>query len=108
MTRERRYFCSMASSYEREAVIARQAWSRSEDRSTALEAFIRAQDARTTTLEAQIRVLQRDVSVLQRQRIDDRDRLISHIQHKHDRFKELVRTRDVGHRDGPTDAGSSC
>ncbi|GJR15083.1 reverse transcriptase domain-containing protein [Tanacetum coccineum] len=39
--RERRYFHLMASSYEREAVIARQAWSRSEDRSTALEASIR-------------------------------------------------------------------
>ncbi|GKB69538.1 hypothetical protein Tco_0930950, partial [Tanacetum coccineum] len=36
-----RYFHLMASSYEREAVIARQAWSRSEDRSTALEASIR-------------------------------------------------------------------
>ncbi|GKB26503.1 putative reverse transcriptase domain-containing protein [Tanacetum coccineum] len=41
LTRERRYFRSMASSYEREAIIARQAWYRSEDRSTALEASIR-------------------------------------------------------------------
>ncbi|GKD80981.1 hypothetical protein Tco_1347820 [Tanacetum coccineum] len=49
--REMRYFRSMASSCEREAVIARQAWSRSEDRSTALEASIR-------TLEAQVRTLQ--------------------------------------------------
>nr|GEV30890.1 UBN2 domain-containing protein [Tanacetum cinerariifolium] len=38
LTRERRYFRSMASFYEREVVIARQAWSRSEDRSTTLEA----------------------------------------------------------------------
>ncbi|GKF95622.1 hypothetical protein Tco_0288357, partial [Tanacetum coccineum] len=29
LIRERRYFCSMASSYEREAVIARQAWAHS-------------------------------------------------------------------------------
>ncbi|GJU71813.1 hypothetical protein Tco_1263218 [Tanacetum coccineum] len=51
LTRERRYFFSMAYSYEREAIIARQAWSRSEDRSMALEASIR-------TLEAQVRTLQ--------------------------------------------------
>ncbi|GKC61931.1 putative reverse transcriptase domain-containing protein [Tanacetum coccineum] len=37
-------------------------------------------------MEAQIRALQRDVSVLQRQRIDDGDRLTtSHIQYEHDR-----------------------
>ncbi|GKB87537.1 hypothetical protein Tco_0959809 [Tanacetum coccineum] len=42
LTREKRYFRSMASSYEREAVYARQAWSHSEDRSMALEALIRA------------------------------------------------------------------
>ncbi|GJY65881.1 hypothetical protein Tco_0468119 [Tanacetum coccineum] len=84
LVRERRYFCSIASSYEREAVYARHAWSRSEDRSTALEALIR------------------------KQRIDDDDRLTSHIQHKHDRFRELACTRDVGHQDGAADAGSSC
>ncbi|GKD67103.1 hypothetical protein Tco_1309211, partial [Tanacetum coccineum] len=50
--RDRQYSRSMASSYEREAVIARQAWSHSEDRSTDLEATIRAQKARTTALEA--------------------------------------------------------
>ncbi|GJS74779.1 hypothetical protein Tco_0617532 [Tanacetum coccineum] len=53
LMRERRYFFSMTYSYEREAVIARHAWSRSEDRSTTLEATIRAQEARTTSLEAQ-------------------------------------------------------
>ncbi|GJU98419.1 hypothetical protein Tco_1327690 [Tanacetum coccineum] len=68
LTRERRYFRSMASSYEREAIYARHAWSRSEDRSTDLE-------ARTIALEAQTKALQRDVSVLQRQMIDNRDRL---------------------------------
>ncbi|GJY82895.1 hypothetical protein Tco_0496271, partial [Tanacetum coccineum] len=56
------------------------AWSRSKDRSTALEAFIRAQEARITALEAQTRAL----------------------------FRELARTRDAGHQDGPADAGSSC
>ncbi|GJX67010.1 putative reverse transcriptase domain-containing protein [Tanacetum coccineum] len=54
LTREMRYFYSMASSYEREAVIARQSWSRSKDRSTALEAKIRAQEARTAVLELKL------------------------------------------------------
>ncbi|GKG23890.1 hypothetical protein Tco_0391926, partial [Tanacetum coccineum] len=83
----------MASSYERKAVIARQAWSHSKSR-------IRA-------MKAQIRALPRDVDVLQRQRIRDEDRLTSHIQHEHDRFKELVRTAKEGPQDGPADAGSS-
>ncbi|GKE61708.1 hypothetical protein Tco_1512075 [Tanacetum coccineum] len=38
LTRERRYFSSMASSYEHEAVIARQAWSHSKSRIQAMEA----------------------------------------------------------------------
>ncbi|GJS61677.1 hypothetical protein Tco_0656461 [Tanacetum coccineum] len=66
LMRERLYFRSMASSYEREAIYARHTWSRSEDRSTALEALIRAQEARITVQEAHTRGLQRDVSVLQR------------------------------------------
>ncbi|GJV50055.1 putative reverse transcriptase domain-containing protein [Tanacetum coccineum] len=52
LRRERRYFRSMASSYERESVIARQVWSHSENRIQAME--------------AQIRDSQRDVDVLQR------------------------------------------
>ncbi|GKB89756.1 hypothetical protein Tco_0962028 [Tanacetum coccineum] len=78
LIRERRYFRLMASSYEREAVIARQAWSHSE--------------CKIQAMEAQIRALQRDVNLLQRQRISDEDRLTRHIQHDHDRFVELVRT----------------
>ncbi|GKA02411.1 hypothetical protein Tco_0675076 [Tanacetum coccineum] len=78
LARERRYFHSMSLSYEREARYARQAWAHSEDRSQAME--------------AQIRALQRDVSVLHRQRIDDGDRMTSHFQHEHDRFRELERT----------------
>ncbi|GKA62807.1 reverse transcriptase domain-containing protein [Tanacetum coccineum] len=31
----------------------------------------------------------------------------SHIQHEHDRFRELVRNAEVGPQDGPTNAGSS-
>ncbi|GKE12389.1 hypothetical protein Tco_1415940 [Tanacetum coccineum] len=82
LIRERRYFCSMASFYEREAFIARQAWSHSESRIQAMEAYIRA--------------LHRDVDVLQRQRIGDDDRLIAHILHKHNRFRELICTVDAG------------
>ncbi|GJS03831.1 hypothetical protein Tco_0320339 [Tanacetum coccineum] len=77
-----------------QAVYARHAWAHSESRRQAMEARIRA--------------LQRDFSVLQRQRIDDGDRLTSHIQHDHDKFKELARTRDVEHQDRPADASSSC
>ncbi|GJW47044.1 hypothetical protein Tco_0078690 [Tanacetum coccineum] len=58
-------------------------------------------------MEAQIRALQRDVNVLHRQRIRDEDKVTSHIQHEHDRFRELVRTAEAGPRDGPADAGSS-
>ncbi|GKD46495.1 hypothetical protein Tco_1271140 [Tanacetum coccineum] len=61
LRRERRYFRSMASSYERE-----------------------------------------------RKRTKDEDRLTTHIQHEHDRFKDLVRVADAGPHDGPEDVGSSC
>ncbi|GJR31523.1 hypothetical protein Tco_1107755 [Tanacetum coccineum] len=65
LRRERRYFRSMDSSYERKAVIARHVRSHSESRIQAME--------------AQIRALLRDVDVLQRQRIRDEDRLTAHI-----------------------------
>ncbi|GJW25535.1 hypothetical protein Tco_0039346 [Tanacetum coccineum] len=65
LTRERRYFHSMASSYEREAVITRQAWAHSK--------------SRNQVMEAQIRALQRDVDVLQRKGIRDEDKLTSYI-----------------------------
>ncbi|GJX84966.1 hypothetical protein Tco_0335740 [Tanacetum coccineum] len=73
-------------------------------------AISQRQDAQELyVMEAQIRALQRDVDILQRQRIRDEDRLTSHIQHDHDRFVELVRTaRDLKPHDGPADAGSSC
>ncbi|GKE21305.1 hypothetical protein Tco_1432817, partial [Tanacetum coccineum] len=59
-------------------------------------------------MEAQIRALQRDVDVLQRQRIGDEDRLIAYIQHEHDRFRDLVRVAEAGPQDGPEDVGSYC
>nr|GEV03075.1 putative reverse transcriptase domain-containing protein [Tanacetum cinerariifolium] len=60
-------------------------------------------ESRSQTMEDQIQALQRDVSVLQRQRINDGDRLASHIQHEHDRFKELAHTREACHMDGPAE-----
>ncbi|GJS06091.1 hypothetical protein Tco_0362887 [Tanacetum coccineum] len=59
-------------------------------------------------MEAQIRALQRDVDVLQRQRIRDEDRLTDYIQHEHDRFRDLVRVVEAGPQDGPEDVGSCC
>ncbi|GJU12809.1 hypothetical protein Tco_1135205 [Tanacetum coccineum] len=67
-----------------------------------------AAGARQPAMEAQIRALQRDVDVLQRQRIGDEDRLIAYIQHEHDRFRDLVRVVEAGPQDGPEDVGSYC
>nr|GEY48993.1 putative reverse transcriptase domain-containing protein [Tanacetum cinerariifolium] len=64
-------------------------------------------NSRIYAMEVQIRALQRDVDVLQRQMIKDEDRLIAHIQHEHDRFRDLVCTAEAGPQDGPEDAGSS-
>ncbi|GJY62868.1 hypothetical protein Tco_0464328 [Tanacetum coccineum] len=82
LRKERRYFRLMAYFYERESVIAQQAWSHSK--------------IGILAMEAQIRALQRDVDVLQRQRIRDEDILTAHIQHEHDRFRDLVRTAEAG------------
>ncbi|GJZ49525.1 putative reverse transcriptase domain-containing protein, partial [Tanacetum coccineum] len=58
--RERRYFRSMASSYEREAVDARRAWAHSKSRSQAMD--------------AQIRALQRDVDLVRTAEAGPQDR----------------------------------
>nr|GEU94854.1 putative ribonuclease H-like domain-containing protein [Tanacetum cinerariifolium] len=69
-----------------------------------------AQDDRASlgaqAMKAHIRASQRDMDVLQRQRIKDKDRLTTHIQHEHDRFKELIRTAEAGPQDRPEDASS--
>ncbi|GJU58221.1 hypothetical protein Tco_1235987 [Tanacetum coccineum] len=61
------------------------------------------------TIDASIRASESRAMIVigERQRIRDEDRLMSHIQHEHDRFRELVRTTEVGPQDGPVDAGSS-
>ncbi|GJX06446.1 putative reverse transcriptase domain-containing protein [Tanacetum coccineum] len=51
-----------------------------------------------------IRALHSNVDVLLRQRIRDEDKLTAHIQHEHDRFRDLVRAVEAGPQDGPKDA----
>ncbi|GJS08051.1 hypothetical protein Tco_0364847 [Tanacetum coccineum] len=68
---------------------------------------LRAIHAELLALQTKVRTLHAKVRMLQRQRIDDGDRLTRHIQHEHDRFRVLERTRDVEHQDGPDDADSS-
>nr|GEU88251.1 putative reverse transcriptase domain-containing protein [Tanacetum cinerariifolium] len=53
LTRERRYFCSMSLSYEREVVYARRAWGYSEGRIQAMEAHIRILEVQVRTLQTQ-------------------------------------------------------
>nr|GEX00701.1 hypothetical protein [Tanacetum cinerariifolium] len=62
------------------------------------EFYTRHQDAQDDPA-----LLRARVSTLER----ERERLTRHIQHEHDRFRELECTRDVEHQDGPADAGSS-
>ncbi|GJU88083.1 putative reverse transcriptase domain-containing protein [Tanacetum coccineum] len=65
--------------------------------------FIDTLDASNLTTEQRVdstppyrRALQRDVNVLQRQRIDDGDRLTRHIQHEHDRSSGNANSHDSG------------
>ncbi|GJU73135.1 hypothetical protein Tco_1264540 [Tanacetum coccineum] len=69
-----------------------------------LDASIRAIEGRAMTA---IGVVNERVTDL-RQRIRDEDRLMAHIQHEHNRFRELVRSVEAGPQDGPADASSSC
>ncbi|GKE45338.1 hypothetical protein Tco_1472622 [Tanacetum coccineum] len=68
-----------------------------------MDASIRVAESRAMTA-----VGERDVDVLQRQRIRDEDKLTSHIQHEYDMFRELVCTAEARPQDGSADAGSSC
>nr|GEZ65872.1 zinc finger, CCHC-type, retrotransposon Gag domain protein [Tanacetum cinerariifolium] len=45
--------------------------------------YCQSQEVHTSTLVTQIEALQKDVSTLQGQQIDDEDRLMRHIQHEH-------------------------
>nr|GFC81813.1 hypothetical protein [Tanacetum cinerariifolium] len=65
----------------------------SRDYCTQIMDYCQSREVHTSTLVTQIKALQRDVSTLQRQHIDDEDRLTRHIQHEHAQ-------RDVAPEDG--------
>ncbi|GKE13973.1 putative reverse transcriptase domain-containing protein [Tanacetum coccineum] len=56
-------------------------------------------------LESEARTLHEQISLLQRQRTKDNDRLTRHIQQGYDRTKEPKPARDLELQDGPADAG---
>nr|GEW00719.1 hypothetical protein [Tanacetum cinerariifolium] len=93
LTKERRYFRSMASSYKCEAVIARRAWSRLEDRSMTLEASIK-------TLEAQVRTLQTQHDKMEWQRQQPGDMVTSDF-----RFIHALKAREQARPDDLEDTG---
>nr|GFD16786.1 hypothetical protein [Tanacetum cinerariifolium] len=65
----------------------------SRDYCTRIMDYCQSREVHTRTLVTQIEALQRDVSTLQRQYIDDKDRPTMHIQHEHAQ-------RDVAPEDG--------
>nr|GFC85391.1 hypothetical protein [Tanacetum cinerariifolium] len=75
LRRERRYFSTLCTTYAREV-------SHSRDYCTQIMDYCQSQEVHTSTLVTQIEALQRDVSTLQGQQIDDGDRLTRHIQHE--------------------------
>ncbi|GKA84780.1 hypothetical protein Tco_0806434 [Tanacetum coccineum] len=124
IVRDRRYYDNTTLLIKREARVSRQAWAQSMDANhrarfevmtlltmvSALQTENRELRAANHTRQTQlletltqVRALQTQIVVLQRQRIEDNDRLTQHIQHEHDRFREFQRTRD----DAPEDADSS-
>nr|GEY75959.1 zinc finger, CCHC-type [Tanacetum cinerariifolium] len=86
LRRERQYFHTLATTYAQEVAHSR-------DYCTQIMDYCQSREVHTKTLVTQIEALQRDVSTLQRQHIDDEDRLSMHIQHKHAQ-------RDVAPEDG--------
>nr|GEW27393.1 hypothetical protein [Tanacetum cinerariifolium] len=74
--REKRYFRTLSTTYAQEVAHSR-------DYCTQIMDYCQSREVHTSTLVTQIEALQRDVSTLQRQHIDDEDRLMRHIQHEH-------------------------
>nr|GEX59460.1 putative reverse transcriptase domain-containing protein [Tanacetum cinerariifolium] len=74
--RERRYFNTLSTTYAKEVA-------HSHDYCTQIIDYCQSREVHTSTLVSQIEALQRDVSTLQKQHIDDEDRLTRHIQHEH-------------------------
>nr|GEZ91404.1 hypothetical protein [Tanacetum cinerariifolium] len=86
LRREGRYFRTLYTTYTQEVAHSR-------DYCTQIIDYYQSREVHTSTLVTQIEALQRDVSTLQRQHIDDEDRLTRHIQHEHAQ-------RDVAPEDG--------
>nr|GEX21550.1 reverse transcriptase domain-containing protein [Tanacetum cinerariifolium] len=89
LRRERRYFRTLSTTYAREVAHSR-------DYCTQIMDYGQSREVHTSTLATQIEALQRDVSTLQGQQIDDGDRLTRHIQHEH------------AQRDAAPEDGDSC
>nr|GFB76464.1 hypothetical protein [Tanacetum cinerariifolium] len=89
LRRERRYFCTLSTTYAQEVTHSR-------DYCTQIMDYCQSREVHTSTLVTQIEALQRDVSTLQGQQIDNRDRLTRHIQNEH------------AQRDAAPEDGDSC
>nr|GEW08578.1 hypothetical protein [Tanacetum cinerariifolium] len=76
LRRERRYFRTLSTTYVKEVA-------HSYGYCTQIMDYCQSRKVHTSTLVSQIEALQRDVSTLQRQHIDDEERLTRHIQHNH-------------------------
>nr|GFA40048.1 hypothetical protein [Tanacetum cinerariifolium] len=76
LRRERRYFRTLSTTYAQEVA-------HSCDYCTQIMDYCQSREVHTSTLVSQIKALQRDVSTLQGQHIDDGDRMTRHIQHEH-------------------------
>nr|GEV35420.1 hypothetical protein [Tanacetum cinerariifolium] len=88
LRRERRYFRTLSTTYAHEVAHSR-------DYYTQIIDYCQSREVHTSTLVTQIEALQKDVSTLQGQQIDDEDRLTRHIQHEHAQ-------RDAAPEDGDT------
>nr|GFC25181.1 hypothetical protein [Tanacetum cinerariifolium] len=86
LRREKRYFRTLSTTYAQEVA-------HSHDYCTQIMYYCQSREVHTSTLVTQIEALQRDVSTLKRQHIDDEDRPTRHIQHEHAQ-------RDVAPEDG--------
>nr|GFA84983.1 hypothetical protein [Tanacetum cinerariifolium] len=89
LRRKRRYFRTLSTTYAQEVAHSR-------DYYTQIIDYCQSREIHTSTLVTQIEALQRDVSTLQGQQIDDGDRLTRHIQHEH------------AQRDAAPEDGDSC
>nr|GFB72956.1 hypothetical protein [Tanacetum cinerariifolium] len=89
LRKKRRYFRTLSTTYTQEVAHSR-------DYCTQIMDYYQSRDVHTSTLVTQIEALQRDVSTLQGQQIDDEDRLTRHIQHEH------------AQRDAAPEDGDSC